>query len=309
MKRNIFRFVALLMVGCLLAFACGKENNTHKKDNGKGGKAGNTTSDIKITIDGKFADWDALTPEVDEKDDFVSMVKGSAGEAIAVIKAASDDYNLYFYAEILIEALPQNAICTEWGDSWNGTPEKGYKGDGGDNEKFSEDFCIFIDPDNNDATGFYTYKANDADEPAIPGLGCEQCSQEFFFFNYEENKLCCAWNQTNIGPATITNAEGEVVPYDYNGTYFQEADWNADGTTPQYGWQNYLGDGAGDNIAPRPENIKSIVDGLYVKVEFAIELSEIVNLEDDAEEYAWGVCYRFGDWNQDIGPVSAKYVK
>ena len=75
MKRNIFRFVALLMVGCLLAFACGKENNTHKKDNGKGGKAGNTTSDIKITIDGNFADWDALTPEVDDKDDFVSMVQ------------------------------------------------------------------------------------------------------------------------------------------------------------------------------------------------------------------------------------------
>lgn len=310
MKNNVLHFVALLLIGSLLALACGKDaNNNHKKNNGDTGKAGNTTSDIKITIDGDFADWDALTPEVDAKDDFVSMVKGSSSDPIAVIKASSDEYNMYFYAEILIEALPQNAICTEWGDSYNGTPEKGYKGDGGDNEKFSEDLCIFIDPDGNENTGFYTYKAADADEPAIPGLGCEQCSQEFFFFNYETNKLCCAWNQTNIAPATITNENGEVVPYDYNGSYFQETIWNAEGTTPRWGWQNYAGDGKGDNIAPRPENIASAVVGLYVKVEFAIELGDVENLDDNCEEYAWGVCYRYGDWSQDIGPVRASYVK
>lgn len=301
MKR-FFHFASIIMLASLAA-ACGKDNGgkNNGKNNGNGNEGVSGKSSIAITIDGKFDDWDKITAETAAKDDFVAIVKADDPEAtIQVIKTNSDTKNVYFYAEMLVDGLPQNAICSEWGDSYNGTPEKGYKGDGADNDKFGDVFNLFFDPDGNEKTGFYTY-ANDEGEAAIPGLGCEQCSQINFFWNYQTNKLCVAWNQTNIGPETIG---GE--PYNYDGDFFQQSEWNADDAVPQWGWQNFAGDGKGDNIAPKPENIASAANGGIVKVEFAIEKSDIVNLEDDAVKYAWGVCYRFGD-PQDIGPIAAQY--
>lgn len=301
MTKTILRFAALLALGSLIAISCEKDpNNGNKngKDNGNTGVQAKST--VAISIDGKFDDWDKITDESVAKDPCLAIVKaGSQDETIQVIKTNSDAKNVYFYAEMLIDGLPQNAICSEWGDSYNGTPEKGYKGDGGDNDKFGDVFNVFFDPDGNEKTGFYTYA--DGDEPAIPGLGCEQCSQINFFWNYQTKKLCVAWNQTNVGPETVDGA-----PYDYNGDFFQQAEWNGDGAVPQWGWQNFAGDGKGDNIAPKPENISSAASGGIVRVEFAIEKSDIVNLEDDAVKYAWGVCYRFGE-SQDIGPIRAQY--
>ena len=300
MTKTIFRFAAVLMLGSLVVISCQKDPKNGKgngKDNGNGVQAKST---IAISIDGNFDDWDKITSESAAKDPCLAVVKASTqDETIQVIKTNSDAKNVYFYAEMLIDGLPQNAICSEWGDSYNGTPEKGYKGDGADNDKFGDVFNLFFDPDGNEKTGFYTYA--DGDDPAIPGLGCEQCSQINFFWNYETKKLCVAWNQTNVGPETV-----DGVAYDYNGDFFQQDEWNGEGAVPRWGWQNFAGDGKGDNIAPKPENISSAVSGGTVRVEFAIEKSDIVNLEDDAVKYAWGVCYRFGE-SQDIGPIRAQY--
>ncbi len=301
MKKNLFRLALMLMIGGAIAVACEEKliNNPDDPDNGNSEASGPS---VKVDIDGNFADWDQITTDVAGKDDYLAVVSASASDPISVIKTSSDALNVYFYAEILIEALPQNSICSEWGDSYNGTPEKGYKGDT-NNDAVGEVFNLFFDPDGKEETGFFTYA--DGDEAAIPGLGCEQCSQNFMFFNPDLKKLCIAWNQTNVG---ITSLNG--APYDYNGDFFQEANWNVDGAVPQWGWQNFAGDGKGDNIAPKPENIASKVDGTKVRVEFAIEKADIVNLPDEATEYAWGVCFRnTSEYTQDIGPIRALYSK
>ena len=319
MKKTLFRIAAMLMIA-VVAFACNKDpkpgpddpkpDDKEKTDSGK--------CSVQITIDGNFSDWDQVTAEAAGKDDCLAVLKAGSTDAIHTIKAASDAANVYIYVEILIDALPQNAICSEWGDSYNGTPEKGYKGDGADNDQFGDVFNLFFDPDGKETTGFYTYE--DEEDAAIPGLGCEQCSQINFFWNYESNKLCCAWNQTNVGPTKkgLVGADGVHVEgnytgdFDYNGTFFQsKTDWpsgsGAEGAFPLWGWQNFDGDGTGDNIAPKPENLAWSASGAIVRIEFAIEKSDLVNLPDDATEYAWGVCYRFTDYSQDIGPVRAKY--
>ena len=296
----------------LVAFACNKEPKVDPdKDKDKDKDKEEEVSDkcsVQISIDGSFSDWDQITEEAAGKDDFMAVVKASSSDPVRVIKTASDAYNIYVYAEILIDALPQNSICAEWGDSMNGA--EGFRGDD-NNDGISTErppFNLFFDPDGKESTGFFTF-LNDDGEPAIPGLGCEMVAQNLMFFNYETNKLGIAWNQLNIGPLKYIDAEGNLVDYDYNGDYFQQAEWKADGTVPQYGWQN-TGNGEGDNIAPRPENIMAVTVSPIVRIEFAIEKSEIVNLADEDTEYAWGLCFRNSldsDLSQDIGPIRAKY--
>lgn len=304
MKKTFIRF-AVIILGALVVCACTKDPKNDPDDpNKNNGGEEEVKCSVQIAIDGNFSDWDQVTAEAAGKDDCLALLKAmSADEPVQMIKTASDKYNVYFYAEILVEALPQTSICGEWGDSWNGVT--GYKGDE-DNDRVCEVFSLFFDPDGDVKTGFYTY-ADGEGEPAIPGLGCEQCSQEFFFFNPVTRQIGVAWNQTNIGPATVKDANGNDVPYDYNGDFFQQDEWNAEGTVPRWGWQN-TGNGEGDNIAPKPENFKAATVGTKVFVEFAIEKSDIVNLEDSAKEYAWGVCYRWTtDYSSDIGPVRAAY--
>lgn len=262
---------------------------------------------IEIRIDGDFSDWDAITEAVCKENDFVDMKKGAAGDPVLVIKTSSDADNVYLYAEVLAEALPQNAISGEWGDSYNGVA--GWDGDG-DNDSSSEVFNVFFDPDGNDRTGFYTYPSDeDEDAPAIPGLGCEFCSQFFMFYNYNTNKVGVAWEQTNVGPTIALDEEGNPAPYDYTGSFFQETIWNAEGTVYRYGWQydEETGELHGDNVLPRPENFKTATVGTVCKMEFTFEKKDIVNLEDDDTDYAWGICFRFDTYIQDIGPVSASY--
>ena len=257
MKKTLFRFAAMLMIGAFALAACEKqpqkEDNSDKENQKEGEEVVKST--IEINIDGDFSDWDQITADVAGKDEYVAMLKASASDAIPVIKTASDNKNVYFYAEIQAAALPQNSICAEWGDSRNGAD--GFRGDE-DNDAISTStppFNLFFDPDGKENTGFFTYP--DGDEPAIPGLGCEMCAQNMMFFNPVSKTLGIAWNQVNIGPEKYIDAAGNLVDYDYNGDFFQQDEWNAAGTVPQYGWQN-TGAGEGDNIAPRPENIKAV---------------------------------------------------
>ncbi|MBR1869493.1 MAG: hypothetical protein IJ799_05440, partial [Bacteroidales bacterium] len=258
---------------------------------------------VSVEIDGDFSDWDAITEELAAKDNTVAILKADDSKApIQLAKTTSDASNVYFYFEMLLSELPQSAICAEWGDSWNGAA--GFNGDE-NNDAVGENFNLFFDPDGDASTGFLTYsKTVDEDlVPAIAGLGCEMNAQNRFFFNRVTQKLGVAWNQTNIGP-TQKQVGDEVVAFDYTGTYFQGSDRN--GGIPAYGWQNANNDGTGDNLAPKPENIDSKLDGKIVKIEFAFEKADIVNLKGSDKEYAFGVCWRKGA-GQDFGPIRAQY--
>lgn len=311
MERNIC-IVMLMAAVALLALSCkksAKPSDGDKKDTSE--QSGPT---VKITLDGDFAEWDAITAETAKNDAYVDMAVAELDEdPVRVLKIATDENSIFFYAEISIVDLPQSSICGEWGSSYSGAPtdEGNEKGDGDQNNPVFENFNIFIDPDADGATGFLTYPTEkDGDEPAIPELGCEMCAQNLFFYNPETKKLCVAWNQINIGPTVEKDANGNESKYDYTGDLFQ-VPWDSEFIVPRYGWQNADNSGKGDNVAPAPANIKSQVSGNIVKVEFSIELGEIVNYEDSFDGYALGVCYCEAPKiiQQSIGPLSASYVK
>lgn len=322
MKKNIFRFVAIVMAGACLCIACGEKDGPQKPvgPNGDGGDGGKTEANAPaITLDAQFADWDAVTAEVAKDNEYAAVYTSEdVDDPIQVMKITNDADNVYFYIEWNSAGLPQNASCSEWGDSWNGTPELGYKtpdADHPDDDTFRETVFLFLDPDGNDRTGFYTFD-NGEGEPDIPGLGCEMGVCWFAFYNYETKKVSMAWNQNNVGPNQLCEAaDGAIVGdpygvYDYNGTFFLSwPDDGADAAWPLWGWLNYDGTGRGDNIAPGQTNwFPAEAVGTVAKLEFAVEKKEIVNLPDDAEELAVGIIVRWGSVDQCVGPLRISYV-
>ena len=326
MKKNIFRFVAIVMAGACLCIACGEKDGPLKPvgPNGDGGDGGNKEANAPaITLDGQFADWDAVTAEVAKDNDYAAVYTSTdADDPIQVMKITNDADNVYFYIEWNTAGLPQNASCSEWGDSWNGTPELGYKTPDAahpDDDTFRETVFLFIDPDGNDRTGFYTFDDGEG-EPTIPGLGCEMGVCWFAFYNYETKKVSMAWNQNNVGPwmtGTVEyNADGERIAYnqvgvyDYNGTFFLEwPDEGEEAAMPLWGWLNDANDGAGDNIAPSKTNwFPAEAVGTVAKLEFCIEKKDITKLPDDAEELAVGIEVNWGSVDQPVGPLRISYV-
>ncbi|MBP5558893.1 MAG: hypothetical protein J6X71_03915 [Bacteroidales bacterium] len=323
--KKIFRFAAVMFIGALVAVACDPNNkpgpdpgkDPGKDDPDKDKPEEVTVSPYKIALDGAFSDWDAITEEAAKSSPFAAVAKGAADEAIRLVKMTSDANNIYFYVEFSVDCLPQNETCTEWGNSWDGTPEKGYQ-DGakeGD-DKFREVFRIYLDPDGDDKTGFYTQEGDVEGEPAITDLGCEMCGEWFCFFKPSTKLLSMAWNQTCVGPTEMGAHDGgggyvgeATGPYDYNGTIYQSWPDAADAAArPVWGWQNYDGSGRGDNIFPNQTNWKPAVsDGTVAKVEFALEKKDVTNLKDEDEEMACGFIYMWGGFDQYLGPIRIQY--
>lgn len=333
--KKIFMILGTCLMAALVVISCSKPNNSGKnngkEDEKENEKEGNEpeANTVEIVIDGDFSDWDQITAEAAAKDEFIDIKKASDNDSpIKVIKAASDKDNVYIYAEVEKSSLAHSAICGEWGSSMDGV--EGFRGDAA-NDPVSEEeiaFNLFFDPDANPETGFLTY-VDEEENPLIPGLGCEQASQNLFFWNLTTSKVGCAWSQTNVGPVKYReDAESEWLPYDYNGDYFQQDNWDSENIFHRYGWQNdgYSdagvaidggADGTGDNIAPAQGNLASKLVGEIVYIEFSIGKDDLVNYKSSFTEYAWGVCYNavvkdgedisYELWS--IGPVSASYVK
>ena len=321
MKKNIFRIAVLLMAGALLVMACKKSGVPSKPsgdDSGQGGGGSEPSGEKapEIVLDGTFADWDAITAEVAQKNEYVDMMTGGEDDPIQVFKVANDADYVYFYIEYLADHLPQNDACGTWGNSYDEDAfDVTY---GPDDEEFREVMHLFIDPDNNSRTGFYTFEDEEGN-PAIPSLGCEMCAQFFMFFKPSTSLASVAWEQTIIGP-TKTGKVGEddqvdgdyTGDYDYNGTICQDwPDSGDDAAFPLWGWQNPDQSGKGDNDCPTPDNWKpGKMDGAGIaRVEFAVAKDVIVNLKPEDEEMACGIIFDWDEYYQAIGALTIKYFK
>lgn len=311
------KFVLFLMMGSLLVVSCNKDpKNPGKPNGGKEDGPEKVVNPVKITLDAVFTDWDAITEESAKSNPCVAVKKGAADDPIQCVKISNDADNVYYYIEFLAELLPQNEACSTWGDSYNGTPEKGYAaGAGPDDDTFREVMHIFIDPDGNDRTGFYPFA--DGEDPCIADLGCENCAQFFMFFKPSTGLVSVAWEQTLVGPTKVgavgendqVDANGYTGDYDYNGTFCQSwPDSGSEAAFPLWGWQNPDQSGKGDNDMPHKENWKPApAQGGIAKVEFSIAKGELTNLPDDAEEYATGILFDWGGSYQPIGPLRITY--
>ena len=300
-------------------------NNNNNKPADEQKPADETPSDetgISISIDGTFTDWDAVTEAEANKNEYVDMVKGGAGDAIQVFKVVSDPEYINFFIEFKAELLPQNDAVGSWGSSYTEDALNVELGE--DDEEFREVMHLFIDPDGDGNTGFWTFAdpSDDSGEtPAIPGLGSEMCAQFFMCFKPSAGIVNVAFEQTLIGPTKVgavgeddqVDENGYTGDYDYNKTICQS--WPDDGDEaafPLWGWQNFDDSGKGDNDCPTPDNWASgkLESNGNVKVEFAILKESIKNLKPEDEELACGIIF---DWDEDsyqaIGALRVSYKK
>jgi hypothetical protein len=323
MKKLYVIFIAASLAAMMIS-ACqkpaakpaGKEQEENKDQSGD-----NNGNAIEISIDGDFADWDAITESVASGNEFADMLKGGSDDPIQVMKVVSGTDGIYFYFEFKAELLPQNEACGTWGSSYSEDALDVDMGD--DDETFREVMHLFIDPDSNGRTGFLTFADPDDDaSPAIPDLGSEMCAQFFMYFKPSTGNVCVAFEQTIIGPTKVgpvgenDQVDGDYTgDFDYNGTFCQEwADSGDEGAFPLWGWQNFDDSGTGDNDCPRPSNWKSgKLDGSgIVKVEFLLEKDDIVNHKDSDEELACGAIYDWDDRDaiyQATSVLRVSYVK
>ena len=323
MKTSFFRFAVLLMAGSLLVLSCNKNNDPVKPDdNGQGGGkeqgGGNEqgAQPMPIALDGSFADWDAITEAVANDNEYADAAKGGSADPIQVFKVAADADNIYFYIEFQADLLPQNESSGTWGSSFS--EDTRIVGD--DDDDYREVMHLFIDPDSNTGTGFFTFLDPETGDPALPSLGCEMCAQYFMYFKPSTGLVSVAFEQTLVGPTkTGTPGDDDMVvgaytgDFDYNGTICQD-DWpdsGADAAFPLWGWQNPDDSGKGDNDCPVPEDWKpaKVASNGIAKVEFALRKDNIVNFNADDDEFSCGIIFDWGDSWQKIGPLTVSYVK
>ncbi len=321
MKKNFIRAAALIMTGALLFMACQKNakpnkpngNDDPKENEDPSGEQGDKPA---IILDGSFSDWDAITEAVADKNDYVAVAKGGDGDPIKTFKVASTEDAINFYIEFQADLLPQNESSGTWGSSYS----ENTLVVGEDDDEFREVMHLFIDPDANKSTGFYTFADPETEDVAIADLGCEMCAQFFMYFKPSASTVNVAFEQTLVGPTkTGTPGEDDMIDgdytgvFDYNGTICQD-EWPDSGDNaafPLWGWQNPDDSGTGDNDCPLPTNWKSgkAESSGIVKVEFCVMKEDIVNLNDNDEEFSCGIIFNWGESYQKIGSVSVAYVK
>ena len=322
MKKVVLTILAASAVAFMFASCQKPANNNNNKPADEQKPDDQTPGDetgIEISIDGSFDDWNAITEAVASKNDNVDMIQGGANATIQTFKVAADKENIYFFIEFLADALPQNDAVGEWGSSFTENTLDVELGE--DDEEFREVMHLFIDPDGNGETGFWTFEDPESGDPAISNLGSEMCAQFFMCFKPSAGVVNVAFEQTIIGPTKIgavgeddqVDENGYTGDFDYNKTICQS--WEDEGDEaafPLWGWQNFDNSGNGDNDCPRPNNWKSgkVESNGHVKVEFALEKEDIVNLKSEDEEFACGIII---DWNeaayQAIGPLRISYAK
>ena len=120
---------AIVMVAMV---SCKKDDNKNKNGNGNGG----SDAEELVAIDGNLDEWasikGAATAELDE---------AFAYPGLKVMKAIADETNIYVYFEYELQDE-----------------------DGGDDIQVASPFEIFVDSDNNAATGGYSWIWGDADD-------------------------------------------------------------------------------------------------------------------------------------------------
>ena len=327
MKKSIVRMAALMMTGALFLMAC-QNNSTPDKPSGddkqkeeqeqptpSGGDEGEKP--MEITLDGSFADWDAITDAVVAQNEYVDLAKGGSDDPIQMFKVAAAEDAINFYIEFQADLLPQSESSGTWGNSFL---EDTLAPPGEDDEEYREVMHLFIDPDGNKNTGFLTFADPETGDIAIPDLGCEMCAQFFMYFKPSTGLVSVAFEQTLIGPTKIgpvgdnDQVDGSYTgDFDYNGTICQD-DWPDSGDEaafPLWGWQNPDDSGTGDNDCPRPDNWKpaKVNNSGIAKVEFCVLKDDIFNLSGDDEEFSCGIIFDWGGSYQKVGTLRVSYVK
>ncbi len=257
MKRY-FSFFAAAAMACCAVMSCDKDEpkGNNGGNNGDDNNGKDNPTEVNIAIDGDFSDWDAIKET--SADGTVYFCKdGAEGyKNIRNLKATSDADFIYMYFEVSASKIYMGE-GGHHGDSWDGI---------GTPNAAPAPIWIYIDTDNNSATGLTPHWIGDVD---LGGLAFSdfQFDNGLQIYNWiaTENGLWdMGWQQNNVKLDIVE--DGTSIEDSQNYT------WKTDEYPDGYGW-NHLK----DNTIITFDNFKTKISNGWAICEFAIDRTLLVD--------------------------------
>lgn len=278
MKKYFSFFCAAAMTCCAIV-SCNKENSGNGGDNhGNGGNGGDKPTEVNISIDGDFSDWDAITETSPDGTAYFCAQGAEGYTGIRNLKATSDADCIYMCFEVSTSKIPMKE-GGHHGDSWDGmgfpTPAP---------------LWIYIDSDNNPATGLKPHWVGDVD---LGGLAFDEFQFDnglnlYTWIATETGLWDMGWQQANVKLQSELTPDGFTI--DSNEFYNIKTDDYPDG----FGWNHEK-----DNTIITFENFKTKVNGAWSICELAIDRTLLVDNEakegPQMTEIAFGVANQCSD--------------
>ena len=285
MKRY-FSFFAAAAMACCAVMSCDKDEpkGNNGGNNGDDNNGGDKPTEVNISIDGDFSDWDAIT-ETNADGTVYFCADGAEGyKGIRNLKATSDADCIYMYFEVSTSKILM-AEGGHHGDSWDGmgttTPGP---------------IWIYIDSDNNPATGLTPHWVGDVD---LGGLAFSEFQFDnglnlYTWIATESGLWDMGWQQCNVKlPSTIV-ADGTSIE---SNEYYK---WKTDDYPDGYGWNHEK-----DNTIITFDNFKTKVNGSWSICELAIDRALLVDNEakegPQMTEIAFGIANQCSDTDGKYG--------
>lgn len=272
--KKYLSFVAAASMACLAIVSCEK-NPDGGKDDGDNNPV-TTPTEVNISIDGDFSDWNAITETNSDGTVYFCATGAEGYKGLRNLKATSDEDFIYMCFEVSTSKIFM-AEGGHHGDSWDGM-----------GTKTPAPLWIYIDSDNNPATGLKTHWIGDID---LGGLAFDdfQCDNGLNLYTWiatETGLWDMGWQQANVKLAEVADGES----FESSENYL----WKNDDYPDGYGW-NHLK----DNTIITFENFKTKVNGSWSICELAIDRALLVdnNAKEgpDMTEIAFGIANQCTD--------------
>lgn len=278
--KKCFSFFAVAAMACCAVVSCDKDNSKDDGGSNAGNNPGTVPSVVKISIDGDFSDWDAIT-ESSEDGTVYFCASGAEGyKNIRNLKVTSDPDYIYMCVEIATNKIKM--------------AEGGHHGDSNEGAGFAwpyNPFWVYIDSDNNPNTGIITHFVGDIDTggPVFSDFAADNFVQVYNWIATETGIWDMAWSQINFKDVVVE--DGDSIDNCYK--------WPASALCPNgLGWAPSL-----DNLFVTFENFKTKINGGWAICEFAIDRAQLFN--NNSEQGTEMTEIAFGLANQSGNPEGA----
>lgn len=269
MKKYLSFFAAAVMASCAVV-SCNKPNNDDDPEEPEEP----VSTDVEIAIDGDFSDWAAITETSADKKVYFCADGADGYKNIRNLKATSDENCIYMYFEVAASKIYM-ADGYAQGNSWDGIP--GLKA-----ESWAQPIWIYIDSDNNPATGLKCHWVGEIEDggPAFSDFQFDNGINIYTVINRQTGRWEMGWQQCNVKLAEVEDGT-EINSSSY-------WDIKTDDYPDGYGWDHNK-----DNTLITFDNFKTKVEGGWCICEIAIDRTLLVNNQakeaTNVTEIAFGI--------------------
>ena len=188
--KKVFMTLGTCLLAAMVVISCGKKSTTPDPKPEPEPEPEPEGLTIDVSIDGNFAEWDALTADTADGEYCIYDENTNAAfNGILRLKLTSDPDNIYVYTELLYENIfvAEGGPFTQ-GGSWTGFLPS-HPGTPGA-------LIVYVGTDD-DATGSYGARSCGDEASMWSYMGFDAFPQYYFCWDVKADKMAFGWNQNN----------------------------------------------------------------------------------------------------------------